>query len=80
MKLAAKKGRRISFQQENMKKPRSASWNGYEAYKNSAMTTAALANGCTMADLTWYWKHTFVEIFDPSRRNSNILVQSSIIL
>jgi hypothetical protein len=27
-------------------------------------TVAALANGCTMADLTWDWKHNFVEIFD----------------
>jgi hypothetical protein len=27
---------------------------------------AALANGCKMADLTWDWKHNFVEIFDPT--------------
>jgi hypothetical protein len=38
----------------------------YDANKNCTTTTAALANGCTMADLTWDWKHYFVEIFDPA--------------
>jgi hypothetical protein len=66
MKLAAKKGRKKMFQQENMKKKGAAWWRRYEAYKNCTTTTAALANGCTMADLTWDCKHNFVDIFDPT--------------
>jgi hypothetical protein len=50
----------------NKKRPGSDSWRRYEAYKNCTTMTAALANGCTMADLTWDWKHNFVEIFDPA--------------
>jgi hypothetical protein len=65
-KLAAKNGWRISFQQENKKRPGSASWRRYEAYKNCTTTIAALAYGCIMAGLTWDWKLNFVEIFDPT--------------
>ena len=72
MKLAVKNAWRIAFQQENKKKPGSASWSRYEAYKGCTTTTAALACGCTMADLNWDWKHNFVEIFDPALSVSRV--------
>jgi hypothetical protein len=42
MKLAAKNGWRISFQQENKKRPGSDSWRRYEAYKTGSRIVPAL--------------------------------------
>jgi hypothetical protein len=53
MKKEAKNSWRILFEQENKMKPGSDSWRRYEAFL-ATTTTAALANGCTMADLTWF--------------------------
>jgi hypothetical protein len=55
-----------SFNKKIKKRPGSASWVRYEAYKSCTTTTAALANGCTMADLTWDWEITLLKYFDPS--------------
>ena len=66
MKLAMKNGWRILFQQANPKKVGSASWDRYEAYKGCTTSAAALALGCRRADLTYDWKHGFLEIFNPA--------------
>ncbi len=66
MALAVKNGWSISFQQANPKRPGTASWRRYEAYKHCTTAEAALECGCLRADLKWDWEHGFVEVFDPA--------------
>ena len=64
MALAVKNGWRIVFRQANPKTPGTECWSRYESYKQCSTTEAALACGCRRLDLTWDWKHGFVEVFD----------------
>ena len=64
MALAVKNGWRIVFQQANPKTPGTECWSRYESYKRCTTTETALACGCRRTDLTWDWKHGFVEVFD----------------
>lgn len=65
MAMAVKNDWPIAFQQVNPKRPGSVSWRRYEAYKQCTTAHAAIASGCLRADLTWDWKHGFVEVFNP---------------